>query len=112
MVADQDGYSLIILGESYIKINITYSSGKWSDPVNFLNSIYNFRCQKYVKKGYMEMTKKIYLETLKKCTRSLHLPLLISQVMWTIIDNTPNSFGFNLDNVISNLEKSTNFLLN
>ena len=25
-----------------------------------------FRCQKYVKKGYMEMTKKIYLETLKK----------------------------------------------
>ena len=58
MVADQDGYSLIILGESYIKINITYSSGKWSDPVNFLNSIYNFRCQKYVKKGYMEMTKK------------------------------------------------------
>ena len=25
----------------------------------------NFRCQKYVKTGYMEMTKKIYLETLK-----------------------------------------------
>ena len=24
-----------------------------------------FRCQKYVKKGYREMTKKIYLETLK-----------------------------------------------
>ena len=24
-----------------------------------------FRCQKYVRKGYMEMTKKIYLETLK-----------------------------------------------
>ena len=41
MVADQDGYSLIILGESYIKI-IIYSRGKWSDPVNFLNSIYNF----------------------------------------------------------------------
>ena len=51
MVADQDGYSLIILGESYIKINITYRSLKWSDPGNFLNSIYNFRCQKYVKKG-------------------------------------------------------------
>ena len=58
MVADQDGYSLIILGESYFKINmsyfkinITYSRGKWSNPVNFLNSIYNFRCQKYVKKG-------------------------------------------------------------
>ena len=65
MVADQDGYSLIILGESYIKINITYSSGKWSDPVNFLNSIYNFRCQKYVKKGTWKWQKKIYLETLK-----------------------------------------------
>ena len=65
MVADQDGYSLIILDESYIKINITYNSDKWSNPVNFLNSIYNFRCQKYVKKGYMEMTKKFYLETLK-----------------------------------------------
>ena len=51
MIADQDGYSLIILGESYIKINITYRSLKWSDPGNFLNSIYNFRCQKYVKKG-------------------------------------------------------------
>ena len=51
MVADQDGYSLIILGESYIKINITYSSLKWSDSGKFLNSIYNFRCQKYVKKG-------------------------------------------------------------
>ena len=25
----------------------------------------DFRCQKYVKKGYMEVTKKIYLETLK-----------------------------------------------
>ena len=24
-----------------------------------------FRCQKYIKKGYMEMTKAIYLETLK-----------------------------------------------
>ena len=27
-------------------------------------------------------------------------------------DNTPYNFGFNLDNVIRNLEKSTNFLLN
>ena len=51
MVADQDGYSLINLGESYIKINTTYSSLKWSNPGNFLNSIENFRCQKYVKKG-------------------------------------------------------------
>ena len=38
MVADPDGCSLIILGESYIKINITYSSGKWSYPGNFLRS--------------------------------------------------------------------------
>ena len=34
-----------------------------------------FRCQKYVKKGYIEMTKKIYLETLKQCSRSLCFPL-------------------------------------
>ena len=36
-----------------------------------------FRCQKYVKKGYMEMTKEIYLETLKKCPKLLHFPLLV-----------------------------------
>ena len=35
-----------------------------------------FRCQKYVKKGYIEMTKKIYLETLKKCAGPLHFTLL------------------------------------
>ena len=38
MVADQDGYSVIILGESYIKINVTDSSVKWSDSGNFLKS--------------------------------------------------------------------------
>ena len=65
MVADQDGYSLIILGESYIKINITYSSVKWSDPGNFLKSQFVIsRCQKYVKKVH-RTDKKIYLETLK-----------------------------------------------
>ena len=42
-----------------------HSSVKWNDPVNFLGLIRNFRCQKYVKKGYMEMAKKIFLETLK-----------------------------------------------
>ena len=51
MVADQDGYSLIILCESYIKINVSYSRLKWSNPGDFLKSIYNFRCQKYVKNG-------------------------------------------------------------
>ena len=30
-----------------------------------LSSVILVKCQKYVKKGYMEMTKKIYLETLK-----------------------------------------------
>ena len=40
MVADQDGFSFIILGESYIKINITYSSVKWSDPGDF------FKCSR------------------------------------------------------------------
>ena len=35
-----------------------------------------FRCQKYVKKEYIEMTKKIYLETLKKCPGSLCFTLL------------------------------------
>ena len=38
MVADQDGYSLIVLDESYIKINITLSSVKWSDPGDFSNA--------------------------------------------------------------------------
>ena len=37
-VPDQDGYSLIILDESYIKINITCSSVKWSDPGDFSNA--------------------------------------------------------------------------
>ena len=75
MVSDQDGYSRIILGESYIKINITYSSGIWSDPVNFLNSIYNFRCQKYVKKGTWKWQKNLPWD-FKKCPGSLHIPLL------------------------------------
>ena len=35
-----------------------------------------FRCQKYVKKGYIQMTKKNYLETLKKCPGLVYFPLL------------------------------------
>ena len=66
MVADQDGHYLIILDESYIKINITYSSIKWRNPGHFLTSQFViFKCKKYVEKGYIEMTKKNYLETLK-----------------------------------------------
>ena len=36
-----------------------------------------FSCQKYVKKGYIEMAKKIYYEPLKGCAWALHFPLLI-----------------------------------
>ena len=51
MVADQNRYSSIILGEPYIKINITYSSVKWSDPGKLLKARFViFRCQKYVKR--------------------------------------------------------------
>ena len=39
-----------------------------------------FRCQKYVKKGYIDMTKKIYLETFKKCPGSLCFTLLMYQI--------------------------------
>ena len=38
MVADHDGYSLIILGESYMQTNITYGSVKWNDQGNILKS--------------------------------------------------------------------------
>ena len=41
------------------------SNVKYSDLRDFLKARFlNFRCQKYVKKGYMEMTKTIYLEPL------------------------------------------------
>ena len=36
-----------------------------------------FKCQKYVKKGYMEMIKKTYLETFKKCPGLLCFSLLV-----------------------------------
>ena len=43
----------------------------------FLKTRFNiFRSQKYIKKGYVEMTKKIYLEPLKKCPGSLCFTLL------------------------------------
>ena len=42
------------------------SSLKQSDPGHFLKARFvTFRRQKYVKKGYMEMTKQFYLKTLK-----------------------------------------------
>ena len=43
-----------------------HSSVKWSDPGEFLKAQFViFRCQKYVKKGYMEIRKWIYLVPLK-----------------------------------------------
>ena len=52
---------------------------------NFLKARFViFRCQKYVKKGYIEMTKKIYLETFKGCARSLCFPLLLFYSIWSI----------------------------
>ena len=42
-----------------------------------------FRRQKYVKKWYIEMTKKIYLETLKKCPGLLCFPLLFSTLSFS-----------------------------
>ena len=54
------------------------SSKKQSDPGSlFKASIYNFSGLKYIKKGYIEMTEKIYLKTFKKCPGSLCFPLLM-----------------------------------
>ena len=41
-------------------------------------SIYNFSGLKKYKKGYIEMTEKIYLETFEKCPGSVYFPLLVS----------------------------------
>ena len=35
-----------------------------------------FQVLKNIKKGYIEMTEKIYLETFEKCPGSLYFPLL------------------------------------
>ena len=40
-------------------------------------SIYNFSGLKRYKKGYIEMTEKIYLETFEKCPGSLCFPLFV-----------------------------------
>ena len=41
-------------------------SAKMSDPGDFLKAQFViFRCQKYVKKGYMEMGEQLYLGPLK-----------------------------------------------
>ena len=49
---------LVVLN-NYLNIAKNDSSGKQTDPGNFLKARFViFRCQKYVKKGYIEMTKK------------------------------------------------------
>ena len=40
-------------------------------------SIHNFSGLKKYKKGYIEMTEKIYLETFEKCPGSIYFPLLM-----------------------------------
>ena len=43
---------------------VAYNEATWE---NFLKARFViFKCQKYVKKGYIDMTKKIYLGTLKR----------------------------------------------
>ena len=72
---------------NYDLFKVSDNTGKWSDPGNFLKAQFViFRCQKYVKKEYIEMTKKIYLETLKKCPGLLHFPLLRIQLFATGYD--------------------------
>ena len=39
-------------------------------------SIYNFSGLKKYKKGYIEMTEKIYLETFEECPGLVYVPLL------------------------------------
>ena len=47
-----------------------------------------FRCQKYVKKGYMEMTKTIYLETLKSVPGCsiFHYYLSVVRAYFTVLE--------------------------
>ena len=53
------------IGLRSVDLNNYLDIVKNDSSVNFRILSVIFRCQKYVKKGYMEMTKKNYLETLK-----------------------------------------------
>ena len=59
------------------------SSGKRRDPGSLPNAlIYNFSGLKYIKKGYIEMTKKIYLGLLKSVLgRSVFHYFPVSQIL-------------------------------
>ena len=62
---------------NYDLFKVSDSSVKSSDPGYFLKARFViFKVLKICKKGYMEMTKKIYLETLK-CPGSLDFTLLV-----------------------------------
>ena len=61
-----------------------------------------FSCQKYVKKGYVEMAKKIYLEPLKKCAGTLHFPLLL---LWCLNEDNSVSLVFVSTKSKSSLDK-------
>ena len=55
-------YSYCVLAGLNNYLNIA-SNGKQSDLRDFLKAqLVIFRCQKYVKKGYMEMGEQLYLE--------------------------------------------------
>ena len=43
-------------------------------------SRYNFSGLKNMKKGYIEITEKIYLETFEKCPGSVYFPLLTTSI--------------------------------
>ena len=67
---------------------LNISSGKPSDPVSLLSpSIYNSSGLKDIKKEYIEMTEKIYLETFKKCPGSLRFSLLTHFLDFWFEDN-------------------------
>ena len=81
------------------KINMTCSKsvvGNGATQETFFKVlICNFQVSKICKKGYIEMTKKIYLETLKKCLGSLCFPLLLGRIFSTqTLKSSPTScFG-------------------
>ena len=71
---------------------------KQSDPENSLKAQFViFRCQKYVKKGYMEMGEQLYLEPLKGAPgRSVfHYYLLLKWVPMVLAkDKNPYAFTY------------------
>ena len=63
-------------------------------------SIYNFSGLKNIRKGYIEMTEKIYLATFEKCPGSVCFPLLTRSSIITKC-NMPIFFSNNFNKEIS-----------